>query len=361
MTPLMQDVTRYEDWLRRQCDVVEADLNYKHQRMLKGQHTFLRATYFRWAKRVKYFAGDCLDAPHVLAIGDCHVENFGTWRDGEGRQVWGVNDFDDAAVMPYTLDLVRLATSATLAQKREAPALEVCAALLEGYVDGIQRPGPILLEQGHPWFGKLLHELNEKTKDFWQSFERSQPADVPREIERLFKRALPATAKLNRISPQQRGGGGLGRPRYSALATWNGGSIVREAKALVPSSWDWARGRKSATSRFITVATGAYRSPDPFLYVTGGFILRRLAPESRKLDLDDVTKAGRGPHLLRAMGRDVGSIHAAHRRTPKVLDHLLHMPKTWLVDCVERSTNFVLEDFNVWRGLVPADDDARQR
>ncbi|MBP0623235.1 DUF2252 family protein [Cupriavidus consociatus] len=255
MTPLMQDVSRYEDWLRRQCDVVEADLNYKHQRMLKGPHTFLRATYFRWAKRVKYFAANCLEAPSVLAVGDCHVENFGTWRDGEARQVWGVNDFDDAAVMPYTLDLVRLATSATLAQKREAPAPE-----------------------------------------------------------------------------------------------------VREAKALVPSSWDWARERKSATSRFISVATGAYRSPDPFLHVTGGFILRRVAPESRKLDLEDVTKAGRGPHLLKAMGHDVGSIHAAHNRTPEVLEHLRHMPTRWLVDCAERSTAFVLEDFNAWRNLVPVDD-----
>ena len=28
-------------------------------------------------------------------------ENFGTWRDADGRLVWGVNDFDEAAVMPW--------------------------------------------------------------------------------------------------------------------------------------------------------------------------------------------------------------------------------------------------------------------
>ena len=55
------------------------------------------------------------DAPSVLAVGDIHIENFGTWRDEEGRLVWGVNDFDEAAEMPYVLDLVRLATSAALA------------------------------------------------------------------------------------------------------------------------------------------------------------------------------------------------------------------------------------------------------
>jgi len=45
----------------------------------------------------------------------CIWKNFGTWRDGDGRLVWGVNDFDEAAVMPYPLDLVRLAASIRLA------------------------------------------------------------------------------------------------------------------------------------------------------------------------------------------------------------------------------------------------------
>ena len=52
----------------------------------------------------------------MLAVGDIHVENFGTWRDAEGRLVWGVNDFDEAARMPYAIDIVRLATSAVLAE-----------------------------------------------------------------------------------------------------------------------------------------------------------------------------------------------------------------------------------------------------
>ena len=48
----------------------------------------------------------------MLAVGDIHIENFGTWRDNDGRLIWGVNDFDEAAEMPYALDLVRLTTSA---------------------------------------------------------------------------------------------------------------------------------------------------------------------------------------------------------------------------------------------------------
>ena len=55
-------------------------------------------------------------APRALAVGDLHVENFGTWRDVEGRLIWGINDFDEAWRLPYTNDLVRLATSALLAE-----------------------------------------------------------------------------------------------------------------------------------------------------------------------------------------------------------------------------------------------------
>jgi len=33
--------------------VVEADLAYKHKRMRKSAFVFLRATYFRWAKRIE--------------------------------------------------------------------------------------------------------------------------------------------------------------------------------------------------------------------------------------------------------------------------------------------------------------------
>ena len=47
----------------------------------------------------------------LKGVGDLHVENFGTWRDVEGRLVWGVNDFDEAYALPYTNDLVRLVAS----------------------------------------------------------------------------------------------------------------------------------------------------------------------------------------------------------------------------------------------------------
>src|SRR5262245_4684013 len=118
MDNIHQSAGRYEQWLRRQLDgdLVEKDIQRKREKMAGDDaFPFLRATYWRWAETVLDICGDAAHAPAVLAVGDIHLENFGTWRDADGRLAWGVNDFDEAADMPYVLDLVRLATSALIA------------------------------------------------------------------------------------------------------------------------------------------------------------------------------------------------------------------------------------------------------
>jgi uncharacterized protein (DUF2252 family) len=49
---------------------------------------------------------DIKDLPAPLAVGDVHVENFGTWRDAEARLVWDINDHDDAAGIRYASDIL---------------------------------------------------------------------------------------------------------------------------------------------------------------------------------------------------------------------------------------------------------------
>ena len=53
MTSIEQAVGDYEKWLRKQCDVVEEDLDTKHHRMRKSAFDFLRATYFRWDRTIE--------------------------------------------------------------------------------------------------------------------------------------------------------------------------------------------------------------------------------------------------------------------------------------------------------------------
>src|SRR5580692_480965 len=105
---------KYEAWLGERIPLVHADLKRKHALMKEGAFPFMRATFYRWAQTWPDVSPETFKAPVALAVGDLHVENFGTWRDVEGRLIWGINDFDELAWMPYTCDLVRLATSALL-------------------------------------------------------------------------------------------------------------------------------------------------------------------------------------------------------------------------------------------------------
>ena len=97
----------YDTWARGQIPFVARDLSLKHRLMAEAAFPFLRATFYRWMQIWPEACPDPARAPKLLAVGDLHVENFGTWRDTEGRLVWGINDFDEVYPLPYTLDLVR--------------------------------------------------------------------------------------------------------------------------------------------------------------------------------------------------------------------------------------------------------------
>src|SRR5881296_1290424 len=141
---IVEATARYEAWLAERIPLVKADLEHKHRAMSAGIFPFLRATFYRWAARWRAIVGEVARAPEVLSVGDLHVENFGTWRDAEGRLVWGVNDFDEACPLPYTNDLVRLATSADLAiaeNSLKVDAKGASEAILEGYRKGVEGGG----------------------------------------------------------------------------------------------------------------------------------------------------------------------------------------------------------------------------
>jgi hypothetical protein len=345
-----KDNDKYEDWLAEQCDVVKDDIAYKHRRMKKSAFIFLRATYFRWAKQIGKWCPELMDAPQVLSVGDLHLENFGTWRDADGRLVWGVNDFDEGAVMPYTLDLVRLAASIRLAPGLAVSNQAVAEALLRGYHAGLKQPQPTLLDEGETWLRPYSAPTEKKSKKFWKEIHDCPKASPPREVTAAMIARLPKDAGKVRFRSRVAGGGSLGRPRYVAVAFWRGGHILREAKALVPSAWIWAHGEKSKASDFRALADGEYRAPDPFLKVHGEFIFRRIAADARKIELLDVGGSKIKANILQAMGFDLASIHAAGSAGVDALQaDLKKRPHGWLNAAAKTAAAAVKRDFEEWR------------
>src|SRR4029453_3591566 len=186
-------------------------------------------------------------APDVLAVGDAHVENFGTWRDGEGRLVGGVNDFEQAATIPYTSDLARLATSALLARLEGKLTLSphrMCPAILRGYEDALRRGGrAIVLDSGPRSLRNLVPSaIRNDEEAFWEKLLAlaAWRGAIPRRARTLLDVVEPPARRL-RFVHRVSGVGSLGRPRFAALYVSTGGFVAREVKARAPSARHWAR------------------------------------------------------------------------------------------------------------------------
>ena len=353
---IKQATAAYETWLGRKIPLIEADLKLKHLRMTESPFQFLRATFYHWSQLWPELCPELAHAPAVLGVGDLHVENFGTWRDSEGRLIWGVNDFDETFPMPYAADLVRLAASARIAISQgsgRGNPKEVCAAILGGYAEGIEHGGrPFVLAERHGGLRELaLNELRDPVK-FWEKINHwPEAAKMPFNVKNILIRALPESSSSFRMVHRQAGLGSLGRRRFTLVAQWCGGLVAREAKELVPSAWGWDRKNPNKTEIFYarTIAR-AVRVPDPTVSVQKQWLVRRLAPDCSRIELSQLPQKHDESKLLGAMGFETANIHCGTRNAAKLIaNDLRKRPSQWLCKAAQAMEQATLADWKHWR------------
>ena len=348
---------KYEAWLGERIPLIEADLKRKHALMKEGPFPFLRATFYRWAQTWPEVSPETFQAPVALAVGDLHVENFGTWRDIEGRLIWGVNDFDEAWWIPYTCDLVRLATSALLAIGSEHLTFiepkPACDAILQGYKEGLRAGGKVfVLAEHHPTLRAMAVERLKDPEGFWDKLNsipivRQAP---PASASKALRRMLPERGLTLRVVHRLAGLGSLGRRRYVALAKWHGGTIAREAKELADSAWLFARpsGRKSGIL-YQEAIDRSVRCPDPFVELRGRWIVRRLAPDCSRIELSSLPARHDATRLLRAMGFETANIHLGSREARVFSQDLAARKPGWLFRAASAMVQSVRSDWEEWK------------
>lgn len=347
----------YEEWVATRATLVPVDLRLKHQQMAAGVFPFLRATFYRWVQLWQEICPKLAAAPAVLAVGDLHVENFGSWRDAEGRLIWGVNDFDEAYPMAYTNDLVRLAASARVAAKEEHLAIrarQASEAILEGYREGLRSGGrAFVLAEHHKGLRDMaLNELRDPVV-FWKKMEAlpEWKGPVPEEARRGLEELLPQPGLKYRRKRRVAGLGSLGRQRIVALADWGGGCVVREAKELVPSGCVWASPQKLPQKvRCEELITCAVRVRDPFVHVRGNWIVRRLAPDCSRIELSTLPKSRDEALLLHSMGWETANVHLGSREAVRaIVRDLARRPGRWLHQAAKKMTKALTREWKEWK------------
>jgi len=346
----------FEKWASRHVRMVRSDVDLKHRSMAVAAFPFLRATFYRWVQWWPLVCPEIARAPQVLAVGDLHVDNFGTWRDLEGRLIWGVNDFDEAWPAAYTVDLVRLLASCYLAIEEEHLALtrrEACAAIEEGYRDSMTKRGsPFVLAEHHRWLRLLaLNKLRDPVA-FWHKISSCPrfTGKIPKDVRKLLDASMPLRALKIDLKSRIAGLGSLGHPRVLALATWHGAHVVREAKQLTPSAWIWARHLSSREILSRKLVERAVRICDPHVHFTEHWIVRRLAPDCCHIEIATLPQERDEEKLLYCMGWETANIHLGSQRAiPAVKKDLAARKNRWLHKAAKAMLKVTLNDWKLWR------------
>ena len=350
----------FETWLAGHITLIRDQLVAKHKKMAHDPVQFLRGTFYRWAQLFPEICPDVNRAVRVLAVGDLHIASFGTWRDGFGRLIWGVDDFDEAYPLPFTGDLVRLGVSAILDASEGNMAVglgNVCDVIVDGYRSGLAEGGsPFVLEEKHKWLRKIALSRLDVPAKFWRKLDvlPGVRGDIPAGARKALAELFPKAGLEHRVVRRIAGIGSLGHTRYVAVASWCGGQLALEAKAASPSAVAWAIPRGRSRILYQSILDQAIRCPDPYVRLCGKWLVRRLAPDSSPIDIESMKGQDNQDRLLHAMAWEAANIHLGSKGAQKrIASDLRVRSAKWLRSAVRDMSQAVVRDWKAWKKAGP--------
>ena len=309
----------FEKWVSGHTEVVKSQLSDKHKELAESPVQFLRGTFYRWTQLFPEVCPELRKGLAVLSVGDLHIASFGTWRDGFGRLIWGVDDFDEAYPLPYANDLVRLAVSAVLdASEGEIKVGigNVVDVILDGYRTCLrEEASPLSLKKNTNGCARSRSTASISRRiSLEEKMDMLCPHARCETFLRTHARRSPAccrplschTGVVRRTQPESRS---LGHPRYVAIADWQGGQIALEAKAAIPSACLWARPAAESRIYYQLALDQTIRCPDPFVRLSGKWLVRQLAPDSSPIEIETMSGQEDQDKLLHAMAWEAANVH----------------------------------------------------
>ena len=165
----------YEAWMRSCTKILQSDLRSKHEQMKESPFGFLRGAFYRWAQLWPSVCSDLCGAPKVLAVGDLHVNSFGTWRDQRAG-------FAGALMILTKLTRLPIPMTSFAGGQREdryrcgrlsIKLKDGCNVILEGYMNSLRQGGfPIVLAERDQKLGKLGVDSFKPPSNFWEKLNR---------------------------------------------------------------------------------------------------------------------------------------------------------------------------------------------
>lgn len=353
---------RYEGWRAKRIQLIAGDLETKYLRMAQSPWLLARGGYHRFATQFPQLLGDLAEAPVAVSVGDLHAERFGTWRDRAGRLVWGVHSLEEADLLPYTADLVRLASTVLLAIEAgllDADPAAAVTAILDGWSARIdrRRPEPFVLGVAHADLYALHRAQFRDPIAFEAEIEALAPFE--RVLPKPAMRMLAAVTPLADVRPQLRRGrpglASLGARHIIAAGTLDGGLLVRELVQVPGPVSMWATPKRSQVAGLagaIDAARGI--SAEPWRRQSRKWVVRSLDGAFTELELARV--GGTPLTLLEKMGAEAANIHltevpeAAARKA--IRRDAAARPAGWLLNAATRVADAARADHSDWAAII---------
>jgi hypothetical protein len=109
----------------------------------------------------------------------------------------------------------------------------------------------------------------------------------------------------------------------------------------------WARGTSAPSARGTLLLQRAVRVPDPFFAIRDRWIVRRLAPDCSRIELNELPKKRDERKLLHAMGWETANVHLGTRRA-EIRRDLRTRSRRWLEDAARAMADVVAKEARKW-------------
>ena len=128
--------------------------------------------------------------------------------------------------------------------------------------------------------------------------------------------------------------------------------MAREAKAAAPSALRMPKtGIADPLADYRRIEALGFRARDPHLRLAERWVIRRLSPEARKIEMAEIAGVADRHALLAAMGRELANTHRGRAGTAaRIARALAKLPENWLHRAAAATAERVIEDFDSFRG-----------
>lgn len=331
----------------------------KYRSMSESPFAFDRATDYLFVSNAQN-AKQLQTKVKIPIAQDIHLENFGTYKTSEGKVAFGINDFDETVVAPYTWDLARVGSSIRLAAKQnglsEKEGKDLVEVFVRDYVDGLKKFQEKTDKIAEPLTkSNSLGDSVEKTiklsesasqKDFIKELtkdgkfvfnDKIRPisSEVRKEVEagiKAYAKGRPEGADFFKIKDSAfmiAGKGSLGRERYVVLLEGAGKGkkeqVILELKEAVQPNSISALGKQTGNQaqRVVDAAKNFQPATDPFLGVTKingkDFFVREVSPSNNKVELEKLNTFSELKDYIESIALIVSKAHATSGKTSEII------------------------------------------